>query len=236
MSGKIKKEKRRRAGALTSARVGTLVFFAVLFILIIMFAQIYNTSLKPVIRQVAQYKAEQLSAEAVSDGVIKVLKGTEIKYEDIVDIARAPDGRLTSLSVNLYKVNELKSQIILCINEIINNENKVKIYIPLGNITGIELFSGMGPMLPVELVPEGNTLADFDNQFTSAGINQTRHTVALKIVSKVSMIMPGNLSVSAETVSYVPIAESIIAGDIPESNTILETSPYTIRDDILNLQ
>ncbi len=200
------------------------------------FVQIYNKSFKPIIKQVALYQAEQLSTTAISEGIIKVIDSTKVSYEDIVDISRTPDGSLTTLSVNLYKINKLKSEVILLINDIINSRDKIRIFIPLGNITGIELFSGAGPMIPIELVPAGNTFADFDNKFTEAGINQTKHTVALKITSKISMLMPNNLSVASEFTSYIPIAESIIAGDIPENYTVLETSPEELRDDIMNLQ
>ncbi len=236
MSGKIIIIKRRKRKAPRGVNGFLALILAVFLMLIIVFATVYNNSFKPIIRQVAQYQAEQLSTLAISEGVIKVIDSTKVSYEDIVDISRTPDGKLTTLSVNLYKINRLKSEIILLINDIINSKEKIRIFIPLGNITGIELFSGLGPMVPFELVPTGNTFADFDNKFTATGINQTKHTVSLKITSKVSMLMPDNLSVSSEFTSYIPIAESIIAGDIPQNYTVLETSPEQIREDILNLR
>lgn len=160
----------------------------------------------------------------------------EITYNELISIHRTPEGKVTSLSVNFTKTNRLQSDITARINELINNEKKIKIYIPLGNLTGIELFSGLGPMLGVNLVPSGNTVVDFENTFTSTGINQTRHTVSLKITSKVTMLMPNNLSSTAETVSYVPIAESIITGEVPDTYTELDTSIDELRDDIMNLQ
>lgn len=236
MSGKIIIIKRRKQKKYKRGNLFLLFLIIILITLAILFAHIYNNSFKPVIHKMALYKAEQLSATAISDGVTRVINETKITYDDIVDISKNDAGKPVTLSVNLYKINKLKSEIILTINEIINNSGEMKIFIPLGNILGIEIFSGLGPMVPVELVPAGNTFADFDNTFTECGVNQTRHTVSLKITSKISMLMPNNLSVTSKITSCVPIAESIIAGDIPDSYTVLETSPEELKNDLLNLQ
>lgn len=211
-----------------------LLFFFIF--LIISFTNIYNKSFKPIIRKISEYKASDLSTRAISKGVSEVMSENQITYSELVSVHRTPEGKVTSLSVNFIEANRLQSDITTRINELINSEDRIRIYIPFGNLTGIELFSGLGPMIGVNLVPSGNTVVDFENTFTSAGINQTRHTVSLKITSKVSMLMPNNLSSTSETVSYVPIAESIITGEVPDTYTELDTSIDELRDDIMNLQ
>ena len=217
-----------------------LILFSCFLFTLIYIAKTYNDSYVPIAKQVARYKAEQISTEAISIGVMETLSKTKINYEDIVTVTKNTDGTLTSLSVNLFKLNKLKSEVTVCINNLINEKETVKTFIPLGNVVasmiGVDLLSGLGPRIPLELMPSGNTFVDFDNNFTAVGINQTKHTVSLKITSRISMVLPNNLTVSSKTVSFVPIAESIIVGDIPDTYTVLETSDETLRDDILNLQ
>ena len=52
--------------------------------------------------------------------------------------------------------------------------------------------------------------------FESAGINQTRHEISLEASVMMRIVIPaGADSVSVST--YVPIAESIIVGSVPDS-------------------
>lgn len=235
MIKKVNSERMKSRRKSISALAAKLLFLLIFSFILFTFIKIYNDGFKPILNEIASYRAEQLSVLAVNRGIIEVLSDTEIRYEDIVTITRKEDGTLTSLTVNLFKINELKSRFTVAINKIINEKESAKIYIPFGNITGVELFSGMGPVIPVELRQSGSTLIDFENTFTDAGVNQTRHTVLLKITSKISMLMPNNLYGGTETVTSVPIAESIIVGDVPDNFTVLETAPDTIKDDILNL-
>ncbi len=216
------------------------IFLFTATFLFVAFFKIYAGSFRPIVKQMASYTAEQLTAKAISDGVIEVLAKTDIKYEDIVEITKNTDGELTSLSVNLFKINKLKSEVTLKITEMINEYDKIELSVPFGSVIAtaarMELFSGIGPMIPVEIMPQGSVFTDFDNTFTATGINQTKHTVSLKIKAKISMITPENITSATETVSLIPIAESIIVGKIPDTYTVLETSPEILREDILNLQ
>ena len=68
----------------------------------------------------------------------------------------------------------------------------------------------------MQILPIGAVHASFDTEFESAGINQTRHRIFLKLRATVSLIIPTGSQI-VEVESIMPIAESIIVGGVPDS-------------------
>ena len=78
------------------------------------------------------------------------------------------------------------------------------------------LLAGSGPSVRVKIVPAGAVTTEFVSEFSSAGINQTRHRIFLQVHTTVQMIIPTGTQ-SAAVSAHVPVAESIIVGDVPQS-------------------
>ena len=93
----------------------------------------------------------------------------------------------------------------------------------------MSFLSGFGPRLEVQILPVGAVHTSFDTEFETAGINQTRHKIFLNLRATVSLIVPTG-SQLVEVTSTVPIAESIIVGEVPESFVDVNN-----EEDMLNL-
>lgn len=68
---------------------------------------------------------------------------------------------------------------------------KQDIYLSMGTLSGVQLLSGRGPDLNLKVVPSGYMTSEIENRFDSAGINQTRHQIMLKMDMRVLAIIPG---------------------------------------------
>jgi len=79
-----------------------------------------------------------------------------------------------------------------------------------------DLFSGRGPKIPIKIVPLGTVSTSFSNQFTAAGINQTRHQIMMDIVVDISILLPG-YQTGTQVTTQVTIAETVIVGAVPDS-------------------
>lgn len=64
-------------------------------------------------------------------------------------------------------------------------------------------------------MPIGNVLCKFSSKFTSAGINQTLHSIFVDVQTSVSIILPTR-TVQVGGSSQVLIAESVIVGKVPD--------------------
>lgn len=99
--------------------------------------------------------------------------------------------------------------------------DKAEVTIPFGALLGSQLFSGMGPMIRVQLVPMGYALVDFESSFFDAGINQTKHQIDIVVNASFGMILAtGNNNIEVKT--SIPVAQTIIVGDVPNSYMSLE--------------
>ena len=88
--------------------------------------------------------------------------------------------------------------------------------IPLGNLTGIVLFSALGPSVRVRVQSVGDVKTAYENEFTSAGVNQTKHSIYLNTEVTVYLLIPGEI-IPVTVQERVCVAETIIVGDVPDT-------------------
>ena len=99
----------------------------------------------------------------------------------------------------------------------------------IGTLTGSPLLAGRGPCLRVRMQSVGTATARFDNQFSSAGINQTRHRIILDVDVHVSILLPG-LTTYTKVSNEISVAETVIVGGVPETYTYFSTTPDEIEN------
>lgn len=173
-------------------------------------------------------RAYSMAVETINRAV-KQAMGQGVTYEELIDAQMDAQGRVSMLRANTMRMNELASQTaLLAERELGSAENQV-VEIPLGAALGVSFLSGFGPRLEVQVLPVGAVHTSFDTEFETAGINQTRHKIFLNLRATVSLIVPTG-SQLVEVTSTVPIAESIIVGEVPESFVDVNN-----EEDMLNL-
>ena len=174
------------------------------------------TRITPIISSLAEAKASQIATVVMNEAINKHVMENDIDYDDLVVLQKNTDGRITAVSTNVAMTNRLKSQLALDVQERIVAIDRSDVEVPLGSILGSDLFEGMGPRISVKLIPSGFVVVDFVDSFTSVGINQTKHEVAIEITVKMSMLLPSG-SKSVEVVTHVPVAQTVIVGEIPQA-------------------
>lgn len=173
-------------------------------------------------------RAYSMAVETINRAV-KQAMGQGVAYEELIDAQMDAQGRVSMLRANTMRMNELASQTaLLAERELGSAENQV-VEIPLGAALGVSFLSGFGPRLEVRILPVGAVHTSFDTEFETAGINQTRHKIFLNLRATVSLIVPTG-SQLVEVTSTVPIAESIIVGEVPDSFVDVNN-----EEDMLNL-
>ena len=173
-------------------------------------------------------RAYSMAVETINRAV-KQAMAQGVTYEELIDAQMDAQGRVSMLRANTMRMNALASQTaLLAERELGSAENQV-VEIPLGAALGVSFLSGFGPRLEVQILPVGAVHTSFDTEFETAGINQTRHKIFLNLRATVSLIVPTG-SQLVEVTSTVPIAESIIVGEVPESFVDVNN-----EEDMLNL-
>ena len=172
-------------------------------------------NLNGVILRMAEARASQLAVEAVNRAVAEVM-GDPVSCAELMQASFDEAGRLSMLTSNTLRMNSIASAVALAAQRRLGELAETGVSIPLGSALGVNLFSGSGPMVRARVIPVGSVTTGFSTAFESAGINQTRHEVSLCARVTMRIVIPtGAHSVTVD--ALVPIAESIIVGQVPES-------------------
>ena len=168
------------------------------------------------IRALARTQVTNATSDLINDSIDAQIANGEIRYDRIIYFEKDLDGRITALKTNMSQVNRLKTGILNLINDEILALDTSDIGIPLGSLFVAEIFSGKGPIIPVEIISIRNSDAYFNSSFTQAGINQTLHQLSMSVLVDVSVLVLGEAA-SFTVTSEVVVAETIIVGDVPDT-------------------
>ena len=180
--------------------------------------------LKPVMTSMATARVSNLVNRIVSAAVNEAVENGDIDYQNFVIFEKNETGHITALRSNVAEVNRMQGQIT---DEILHRLSEVatsELEIPLGTLTGSALLAGRGPSLFVRMQAVGSASAAFRNQFTAAGINQTRHQIFLDVDVYMSILLPG-MKTSTKVSNEIAVAETVIVGGVPDTYTYFSTTP-----------
>ena len=180
--------------------------------------------LKPVMTSMATARVSNTVNRIVSAAVNEAVENGQIDYGNFVIFDKDDTGHITALRSNVAEVNRMQGQIA---DEILHRLSEIstsELEIPLGTLTGSALLAGRGPSLFVRMQAVGSASATFRNQFTSAGINQTRHQIFLDVDVYMSILLPG-MKTSLKVSNEIAVAETVIVGGVPDTYTYFSTQP-----------
>ena len=178
-----------------------------------LFAYIENR-IRPILAAVAEANAKNLAMLIINECIFQEMDKHSITYDTFISLGTDNQGKITTLQTDIVSVNRFRSSLSLAILSRLSDMEYMSLYIPLGTVSGGELFSGRGPRIPIKVVPAGAVTTDITNVFTAAGINQTRHQIMLEVRATISVIMPFNIK-NVDVVTSICIAETVIVGDVP---------------------
>ena len=138
-----------------------------------------------------------------------------LSYDSLIDINYSQMGEIVSFSANQYEINTITREIVKETQYQMGNIGKHGLPLNVGTFSGIPFLIGRGPTINLSIVPIGVVSGKFDSEFSSVGINMTKHTLFLYIDIHVSIVLPIN-SYNVHSTNQVLLAESIILGKVPE--------------------
>ena len=180
--------------------------------------------LKPVMTSMATARVSNLVNRIVSAAVNEAVADGEIDSQNFVIFDKDDTGHITALRSNVAEVNRMQGRIADEILARLAEVSTSELEIPLGTLTGSALLAGRGPNLHVRMQAVGSASATFRNQFTAAGINQTRHQIFLDVDVYMSILLPG-MKTSTKVSNEIAVAETVIVGGVPDTYTYFSTTP-----------
>lgn len=218
---------RRRVDRRTMARFLALLLAAVL----LTFAVFATVQLRPLLESLATTRVSNTVNRIISEAVDEAIQSGEIRYDQLISFEKDNEGRITAVHSNMAACNRLQSEILDLILTRVGQVSARELSIPIGSLTGSALLAGRGPRISVRMESVGTSSAWFENEFISAGINQTNHRIILHIEVSVAILLPG-VTTTTKVSNAVTVAETVIVGSVPETYTYFSTDPTTYEEDL----
>ena len=212
-----------------TGRQRVLIWLTVIFTLLLALTVAVVLHMKPVVVDLATARTSNAVNRIVVAAVNDAVESGRIDYAQLVDFDKDAEGHVTALRSNMAAFNRLQASIADDILQRMAEVSSTDLAIPIGTLTGSPLLAGRGPCLRVRMQSVGTATARFDNQFSSAGINQTRHRIILNVDVHVSILLPG-LTTYTKVSNEISVAETVIVGGVPETYTYFSTTPDEIEN------
>lgn len=186
-------------------------------ILIILLAGwlILEAQIRPIAKVIVKNKAAILSSDVIDSAITEVICDSGITYDDIIITTYNAQHEIQAINTNITKVNELKADLSTHIHKRLGEVENRKISIPVGNFSGTQLLEGKGFDIDFTISLTGSAEVNLNSNFTSAGINQTRHTISMNINANITVLNSAwvdSININTDAI----IAEMIIVGTVPE--------------------
>ncbi len=188
--------------------------------------------IRPVMIELAKSQVTTQAELAMHRVIGKMFQ--DIDCRELVRITQLEDGTVSSISSDMSRVNELKAEASIAIAEEFAAINQIDLAIPLGTLTGSDITAGIGPHLPIKLMPYGSISVNFHTDFSETGINQTLLSVNLTAKATVGIVIP-SATMTEEITTDIPITQTVIVGKIPDNYVNIGELGENYESDVLDI-
>ncbi|MGE5508563.1 MAG: sporulation protein YunB [Chitinophagales bacterium] len=175
---------------------------------------VVDNRLRPALRQLCEARARAVAVETINR-VVREKVARTMHYEDLYAVHTDSRGKVVLMQPNTGEINRLSTDATVAIQTALRQLPAERVSIPLGQVFGSELLGSVGPLIYIRVIPTGTVETRISDRFEQAGINQTRHLLYLQVATNIRVFVPF-VSTSVDIKSEVPLAESIILGEVPQ--------------------
>lgn len=185
-----------------------------------LFIYIFDKTVMPTVMAVADAEMRAKAIEIVNRAIINEYSN-QFNYDQIIKVDKDSEGNIVMLKADTLKMNKIACDVALESQKELKKLGEVGIKIPIGYISRNNILSYYGPSITIKMQPIGHVETKYSSEFESAGINQTRHKIYVKVKTTVRVIIPLK-SNDIEVTNEVPIAETIVIGKTPNTAVQLD--------------
>lgn len=183
----------------------------------------------PIIKANAEERADAVISNVVYDGALSVMTSDVFKNGGFVSVRCDSSGAVRSVECNTVLLNMFMTLVNNEIEDRIAKDNSGSVSFHLGALFGAPSLMNSGPMLHYKYDLSTNVNCSFLSKFDACGVNQTKHTLTLRVDVKTTVLIPWGSS-QRNVVSDFPVAETILVGDVPGYVGRLDLQNGTLYD------
>jgi len=193
------------------------IYIKKLIVIFVIFAllAIYVVKSLNGVESAAEGYASMLLKSSATQNLYSSLYKTASLFDVTNLIKTEKAGENTVLHVDSYLANQMLLELVKSANDNLSKSDFCSIDIPLGNIIGSRVLSGLGPKVNIKTVPVGYAVGNIKSDIVSAGINQSKYRLIATVCASVGLLYPYDNCISDISVDVI-ICETVIIGSVPK--------------------
>ncbi len=172
--------------------------------------------LRPIIKQAGGKALKNELTILLNTAVKNAVESEDLVYNDFVTLNYNENGNISSIVSNTAFINFFKTDLSIKAAQTVDQCGDFNLLVPWGTLLGSEIFSDKGLELKVESSTYGFAVTNVYSTFESVGINQTLHKIYVELTLSATAYI-GNYKIDEKVTDQIPVAETIIVGDVPNS-------------------
>lgn len=191
-----------------------------IIVLVLLFCLVLSLN-KSVFSLVFAISSAEIKNKFVSEihrSVYNQLNENSELYSNLATLSKKADGSVASLEINQAKLLYARTMLLTAIMSKLQSADFLNTEIPLGNLSGINLLSGLGPKITVRSFLSKNLNAYFESSFTEVGINQSLYEISFVFCCEFDLLIPSKKDKITLTQSF-PVMSTVVLGEVPDAYT-----------------
>lgn len=184
----------------------------------------FDLRLTEIAEEMSKLESKAAANRVIDTALEHTLAALSMKAEDFYF---ANESNPNGISADTIAINRFCTTLSGEITQELESLNDEKIQVPLGNISGIELFANWGPDIPFSMQPKGAAEVDYETKMESKGINQMHFQIWINISLEIRIVNPLHEE-SIPMKRKIMLVDTVFGGDVPEEYFQWETADLPI--------
>lgn len=176
----------------------------------------FKRQIEPNIDAVSQLKAKGMITEIINETIKEDFSGKEYE-ENLFIVKTGKEDNVQMVQSNTSLINRMVADFAANLQKKYDNIAPRELKLSYGSLVGSKILSAADHLnLSVKILPLSVSKCDFETEFESQGINQTKYKIYINIESNVRVLQPFSAE-SFKITNKMLISEVVIIGEVPDS-------------------
>ena len=155
------------------------LLFVIILTALVVLLIVGTGQMRTILTRLATTRVNSTVNRIVSESINGAVEKGTFQYDRMISFEKDNTGAITAVKSNMTEFTRLQAEILKDILEKVSEVSTKELSIPIGTLSGSSLLAGRGPNISVRMQSVGSSTAVLENEFTSAGINLTKHRILL---------------------------------------------------------
>ncbi|MDR2649555.1 MAG: sporulation protein YunB [Clostridiales bacterium] len=199
-------------------RLGSLFAIALLSGALLLLLSRLDKALTPIALDIAERKVITDIDGIIDDAYSRIIEEQHIESIDLFNAqADEATGKVSSMYIDTLLVNKICNNLAVRISTELNEMSKQSISVPMGSLSGYQIFADMGPAYRIHIQPAGKAVVDPRSESETVGINQVIILVWLDVRCEARIVTPYQSEREIAVTRSLPLVNTYFSQEVPNT-------------------